>query len=285
MFYPKNLQTQNEIAFFEKLKFVFPHYHIATQVALSAIIETDNYKERPQFNTYYVDYVICDKKGEKPLLIIELDDSSHNREKRKTQDRRKNGVIQTAGIPFIRYESRANYNITDIANNTVPYLNGSKTPPIYETLPIYETTQIDFNSNIFWNNIKKYFINKLLKLALTIIVFIIFLCFTFFIINTIGKSVTNSIKETQKDHSGEKNTMPQNKNSKEINETKSPVKIPETKTKNNTINKHFQKFITDSMKAGKNSIKIDKTPKNKNTNVTSPNNETENKNTQKKNIG
>jgi very-short-patch-repair endonuclease len=130
MFKLKNLQTKNEVDFFERLKCVFPGYYIGTQVAMSAIIETDNFRERPQFNTYYLDYVICDKKGEKPLMIIELDDKTHYySEKRKTQDKRKNGIIQSTGIPFIRYKAQISYDITGIANNTIPYLNGTKTPP------------------------------------------------------------------------------------------------------------------------------------------------------------
>jgi hypothetical protein len=244
MFYPKNLQTQNEIAFFEKLKFVFQNYHISTQVALSAIIETDNYKERSQFNTYYVDYVICDKKGEKPLLIIELDDNSHKREKRIIQDKRKNGVIQSAGIPFIRYKSKSSYDITDIANNTIPYLKGTKELPIYETLPINDN---QYNNNNRYNNIKqnikKYLINKLKKVGCTIIVFIIFLCFVFLAINATNKSVTNLVEESQKI------STPKNTNNKNINDT-------------NTKNNYFQKIITDSMKSGQKSIKFD-TEKNK----------------------
>jgi very-short-patch-repair endonuclease len=224
MFYTKNLQTQNEIAFFEKLKYVFQDYHIATQVALSAIIETDNFRQRPLFNTYYVDYVICDKKGEKPLLIIELDDKTHKSEKRQNQDKRKNGVIQATGIPFIRYKSKTNYNITDIANETMPYLKGTKTPPIYETLPITESTtpisNFDYNNtkNQFVTKLKKYLFDRLIKIAASFVAIIFIAMLVFVTVSVVIPAViTKSIKETQK--SVQINKTENN------NETHSPVPV------------------------------------------------------------
>jgi hypothetical protein len=288
MFKLKNLQTKNEVDFFERLKCVFPGYYIGTQVAMSAIIETDNFRERPQFNTYYLDYVICDKKGEKPLMIIELDDRSHYSEKRKTQDKRKNGIIQSTGIPFIRYKAQISYDITDIANNTIPYLNGTKTPPAYETLSLDENisnnNNINSNRSDFFSNIiidiKKCLVNKLINVGCSIIILIILLCFIFSIISSVGKNVTNPIKDIQN------NTVPENKN-----ETNIPDSTSKSKNLNDSINSFFNKFVTDSMKAGQNSIKFDKTPKKKNTNsntntknIDSENNEEQKKTTNKRTI-
>jgi very-short-patch-repair endonuclease len=231
MFYPKNLQTQNEIAFFEKLKYIFQKdYHIATQVALSAIVKTDNYKERSQFNTYYVDFVICDKKGEKPLLIIELDDYSHESEKRKNQDKRKNGVIQSAGIPFIRYNSKPSYNISDIANNTIPYLNGNNKTPIYETLPINKKHNNSNYNLSFFTPAQKIFKNiiKTIIIIFLLLVFIILLA----LISTAFQK-TQNINQNKKIPIIENNNIEPNNITKNIiKETQKSIKFDAEKYKN-----------------------------------------------------
>ena len=127
-FKPKNLQTGAEAQFFERLQAAFPDLYIAVQVSMSALVEAIDYKDRTQFRTYYVDYVICDPKATRPLLVVELDDPTHNREKAKERDVRKNAVLKDAGIPLFRFNE---YKLSSqkIRQTLGPILSGQKSPP------------------------------------------------------------------------------------------------------------------------------------------------------------
>jgi very-short-patch-repair endonuclease len=132
-FFKKNLQTTTETILFKLLKENLPNYYVAVQVSLSAIIYTKTYKSRSQFRTYYADYIICNENGEVPLLVIELDDKSHNNDKRELQDKRKNTVIQDAEIPLLRIKVGENFENV-IKNEIIPILKKEKKAPTYETI-------------------------------------------------------------------------------------------------------------------------------------------------------
>ncbi len=130
-FKSKNLQTKSEATFFQCLKQAFPDHYIAPQVAMSAIVESVEYKDRSQFRNYYVDYVICDADAVKPLLVIELDDPSHARKKAQERDARKNTVLHHAGIPLFRVTGE-NHSPKSIFESISPILTGKVPPPQYE---------------------------------------------------------------------------------------------------------------------------------------------------------
>ena len=50
-----------------------------------------------------VDFVFCDKDYCRPLLAIELDDYSHNREDRKIRDAEVERILQQAQLPLLRF--------------------------------------------------------------------------------------------------------------------------------------------------------------------------------------
>jgi very-short-patch-repair endonuclease len=145
-YFKKNLQTTTEYVLFDLLKKNLPDYYIAPQVAMSAIVQSKFYKKRSQFRTYYVDFVICDEKAQKPLLVIELDDKSHDNENREIQDKRKNTVLHDAEIPLYRLRVGENFERT-IKNEIIPILHYEKLPPEYELLDV-EKVDTD-NKNIF----------------------------------------------------------------------------------------------------------------------------------------
>jgi very-short-patch-repair endonuclease len=130
IFKKKNIQTQNEAQFFECLQKAFPNYYIGIQVSMSAIVESE-YKNRSQFRNYYNDFVICDKKGIMPIMVIELDDNTHKKEKRIEQDIRKNTVLSDANILLCRYTAKKIYTIEEIKNEIEPILSGKIKPPEY----------------------------------------------------------------------------------------------------------------------------------------------------------
>jgi hypothetical protein len=126
----KNIQTSTEKIFYQILKQKLPNYYIGVQVSMSAIIES-NIEDRKNYNRSYLDYVICDEQVTRPLLIIELDDSTHNKEKRKDQDQMKNAIIQDAKIPLYRVKVGDDFRIK-IQNEIIPILQNKKSPPKYE---------------------------------------------------------------------------------------------------------------------------------------------------------
>ena len=54
-------------------------------------------------NQKHVDFVLCEPRTTRPLLVIELDDASHNSsDRRRAADAAKDHACRTAGIPMLR---------------------------------------------------------------------------------------------------------------------------------------------------------------------------------------
>ncbi len=113
------LMTRPEGQFFNILKELLEdNYYIFTQVHLSTILD---HKVRGQnwrgafshINSKSVDYVISDKFF-RPLLVIELDDISHERKDRKKRDEIVENILENTGIPFLRIKNNSYHNKEDI---------------------------------------------------------------------------------------------------------------------------------------------------------------------------
>lgn len=63
----------------------------------------------------HVDFVICSHDDIRPLLAIELDDSSHQREDRQERDGFLDAACKAAGLPLLRLPCKAGYNVSEIA--------------------------------------------------------------------------------------------------------------------------------------------------------------------------
>jgi len=64
----------------------------------------------------HVDFVLCNPDDLKISCAIELNDNSHNTEKRKHQDEIKSKALQTAGIPLFTIENDLKENKEFILN-------------------------------------------------------------------------------------------------------------------------------------------------------------------------
>jgi hypothetical protein len=58
----------------------------------------------------HVDFLLCGKLRLQPLLVIELDDSSHNAPDRIERDRIKNDILDAVGLPYLRIELQKTYD-------------------------------------------------------------------------------------------------------------------------------------------------------------------------------
>ncbi len=57
----------------------------------------------------HVDFVLCDRQTIAPILVVELDDSSHRRAERQERDRFVDEVLHTAGLPILRVPVRHSF--------------------------------------------------------------------------------------------------------------------------------------------------------------------------------
>jgi very-short-patch-repair endonuclease len=63
----------------------------------------------------HADFVLCSCDKISPVLVIELDDKSHDGEQQRRRDEDKNRVLEAAGIPLLRYRAKAAYSSKEIA--------------------------------------------------------------------------------------------------------------------------------------------------------------------------
>ena len=97
------------------------NYLILCKVRLADVIccPANHHSESHWFNIisrYHVDFVLCDPKTTTPLLVIELDDRSHNTEKQSRRDKWKDLALQSAGLPLHRLPAQQAYDPIELAN-------------------------------------------------------------------------------------------------------------------------------------------------------------------------
>jgi len=109
-FYPrKPLSAPEQVLYFRLCK-ALPDHMILAQVGLSHILGV---KKGNNFQAWYnrinrmsADFVVCSKDS-RVLAVIELDDSSHEKERRKVADAKKNKALDSAGIRILRWNVKA----------------------------------------------------------------------------------------------------------------------------------------------------------------------------------
>jgi Protein of unknown function (DUF2726) len=57
----------------------------------------------------HVDFVLCDSATTEPRLLIELDDSSHQRARRRSRDAFLDEAVRRAGLPILRVPAKRSY--------------------------------------------------------------------------------------------------------------------------------------------------------------------------------
>lgn len=99
---------QDEILLYERLTAALKDTHVFPQVAMSAFVQHSGKSQaaRNLFAQKYVDYLICERNTMRPLHVIELDGASHGSAKAQKRDKQKNDVLESAGIPTMRYTSK-----------------------------------------------------------------------------------------------------------------------------------------------------------------------------------
>ena len=116
------LLTKAERSFFGVLQnAVGNRYLIFAKVRLADLVFLPRGTEKRQshFNriqSKHIDFVLCDHDVVRPLLAIELDDSSHNRADRQDRDVFVDSALAAAGLPILHVPALASYNVQELAN-------------------------------------------------------------------------------------------------------------------------------------------------------------------------
>ena len=101
--------TPNELSFYQTLHeavngcIIVPQAHIS--MFLDHRIKGQNWKAAfSRINGKSVDFLICTN-NMKPLIAIELDDSTHDQPDRKNRDEFVNSIIMSANMPLLRFKA------------------------------------------------------------------------------------------------------------------------------------------------------------------------------------
>lgn len=75
----------------------------------------------------HVDFLLCDRDTMRPLVAVELDDRSHERESRQERDRVVDEVFGAAGLPLLHVPAKSAYSVAQTVSALAPYLGDSET--------------------------------------------------------------------------------------------------------------------------------------------------------------
>ena len=94
------------------------HFVICPKVSLTDLFFVTNPQKNMsaynRINRKHVDFVVCDAVRMLPLFAIELDDKSHQAEKRKERDRFVDTVFAQAELPLVHIPAQLTYNQNDL---------------------------------------------------------------------------------------------------------------------------------------------------------------------------
>ena len=100
----KDFMTRCELEFYDKIKELENDYKIVPQLNLATVIKKIN---RGYYTELFrnIDFAIFDKDYRELLLLIELNDSSHNYSNRRNRDLKVNDICTNAKIKLITFHT------------------------------------------------------------------------------------------------------------------------------------------------------------------------------------
>ena len=100
--------------------------HILAQVALNRVLFLPNQPGRQSWSNKLrgrsLDFVVCDPATLRPMVAIELDDSTHDRRDRRARDDDVERLLSAAGLPLVRFKCRRTYHTQSVADAVLPHL-------------------------------------------------------------------------------------------------------------------------------------------------------------------
>jgi hypothetical protein len=119
----KSLLTHNERDFYKALCAVVRGYAILAKVRLVDLIGADDRHKFWQANfrrvcSKHIDFVVCDS-DLRPILAIELDDLSHQREDRRRRDSDINQLFAAVSFPLLRIAVQDQYRPEELSQRII----------------------------------------------------------------------------------------------------------------------------------------------------------------------
>lgn len=107
--YARPILSDAERSFYDQVRAAVPQYNVLCQVQIGQFVEVNDMPRRHAVRNRYdrltADFVLC-ADDFRALLVIELDDSSHDRPERRAVDAKKDAVLDAAGIPVVRFRGK-----------------------------------------------------------------------------------------------------------------------------------------------------------------------------------
>lgn len=112
----KNLLTKNECFFYKQLKPIADKMGVSVlaKVRVADLVEMESGLSKSEWQTAFnrinkkhIDFMLCKPENLYPLLLIELDDSSHQTEKVKERDSFIEQVYEKTGYKLLRVKNTA----------------------------------------------------------------------------------------------------------------------------------------------------------------------------------
>lgn len=131
------LLSKGEKVFFDTLsQAVSSDIYICPKTRLADIIEVDLPKSNKSFwmafnkiSRKYVDFVLCKRTDFTPILVVELDGGSHQRNSRYQRDVFVDNALNQAGIPILHINAQRVYDVAQLQTailNTLSNKNNLK---------------------------------------------------------------------------------------------------------------------------------------------------------------
>lgn len=86
-------------------------------------------------NRKHVDFLLCAAETMRPLVGIELDDSSHQRDARQARDTFVDGVFAAADLPLLHIAVKRTYSLSELEAQLAPYLGVAIAPTVAPPTP------------------------------------------------------------------------------------------------------------------------------------------------------
>lgn len=89
---------------------IFSKVRLADLLYLPKMSNSDFYHYQNKIQSKHVDFLICDKENVNPLLVVELDDSSHLKMDRILRDKLVDKIFESAKLPILHIKFSNNYD-------------------------------------------------------------------------------------------------------------------------------------------------------------------------------
>lgn len=123
----KTLLTGNEIDFLKRLERALAgtSFRVLPQVSMGAVMNTTltpahpkYWEVRSSFSSKIIDFVICDERNYRPLLVVELDDRMHDFDR----DRSRDALLAKSGLRTVRFWSRKKPQVPELREFLIKHL-------------------------------------------------------------------------------------------------------------------------------------------------------------------